>query len=344
MGLRSASAKRRYTRSVIALVAVLSASAASAVQVTLPNISIGSPPSGTDVGVAVADTTGILGVAVSFTYSAAVVTATQVNGTALATGCTIVPSISTPGMVVITAACPNGLPSGGSGALFIVKFSSVANGHSALTFTMTDEVPNGCFLNEGTPSCQPQNGAIDVGPVVATPTASNTTTPVATATNTLPVATATNTLPVATATNTSPVNTATASATRTATSTVTSAVATTTASATATITFTNTAGPSPTPSETRTTTATVTPSQTGTTTSTPVSTNTTTATVPATQTPTQTQTPTVTPTRTITNTRNATATRAAIPVVPSPASPAGILMVIGLGAGLVWALRRAAKH
>ena len=326
MGLRSASAKRRYTRSVIALVAVLSASAASAVQVTLPNISIGSPPSGTDVGVAVADTTGILGVAVSFTYSAAVVTATQVNGTGLTTGCTIVPSISTPGMVVITAACPSGLPSGQSGPLFTVHFNSVANGHSNLTFTMTDEVPNGCFLNEGTPSCQPQNGSIDVGPVVATPTASNTTTP------------------VATATNTSPANTATASVTRTATSTATSAVATTTASATATITFTNTAGPSPTPSETRTTTATVTPSQTGTTTSTPVSTNTTTATVPATQTPTQTQTPTVTPTRTITNTRNATATRAAIPVVPSPASPAGVLMVIGLGAGLVWALRRAAKH
>jgi hypothetical protein len=31
-------------------------------------------------------------------------------------------------------------------------------------------------------------------------------------------------------------------------------------------------------------------------------------------------------------------------VVPSPASPAGALMIIGLGAGLVWALRRAAKH
>jgi hypothetical protein len=202
---------------VIALVAVLSASTASAVQVTLPNIALGSPPSATDVAVGVADSTGILGVAVSFTYSAAVVTATQVSGTALTNGCTIVPSISTPGMVVITAACPSGLPSGQSGPLFNVHFNSVANGHSNLTFTMTDEVPNGCFLNEGTPSCQPQNGAIDVGPVVATPTASNTTTPVATATNTLPVATATNTLPVATATNTSPVNTATASATRTAT-------------------------------------------------------------------------------------------------------------------------------
>jgi hypothetical protein len=314
------------------------------VQVSLPAIIAPPSPTPIVVPVSIADTTGVLGVAVSFTYSPAVVTATQVTGAALAAGCTIVPSIGTPGMVVITAACPSGLPNGGSGPLFNVTFTAVANGHSGLAFTMTDEVPNGCLLNEGAPACQPQNGSIDIGPVVATPTATNTTVAVAT-----PTATNT-TVPVATATNTSPGNTATASATRTATSTATSAVATTTASATGTITFTNTAGPSPTPSQTRTTTATTTPSQTGTTTNTPANTNTPTQTRPASQTPTasqtstQTQTFTVTPTGTITNTPPPTTTRAAIPVVPSPASPAGVLMIIGLGAGLVVALRRAAKH
>src|SRR6476620_11171027 len=105
MGLRSASAKRRYTQSVIALVAVLSAGAASAVQVTLPAISAPPSPTPIVVPVSIAATAGILGVAVSFTYSSAVVTATQVTGAPLTAGCTIVPSITTPGMVVITAAC-----------------------------------------------------------------------------------------------------------------------------------------------------------------------------------------------------------------------------------------------
>jgi hypothetical protein len=51
-------------------------------------------------------------------------------------------------------------------------------------------------------------------------------------------------------------------------------------------------------------------------------------------------TATVTATGTVTNTPPPTNTRAGIPVVPSPTSPAGLLMVIGLGVSLVWALRR----
>jgi hypothetical protein len=53
-----------------------------------------------------------------------------------------------------------------------------------------------------------------------------------------------------------------------------------------------------------------------------------------------TNTRTDTPTRTVTNTRAATATRAAIPVAPSPTSPAGAVLVSALGGALLWALRR----
>ena len=320
MGLRSASAKRRFTQSVIALVAVVSATAASAVQMTIGSASIGAPGP-ISVPVTVADTAGILGIAISFTYNSSIATATAVSGvTGVTNNCTIVPSINTPGMVVITAACPQGLPAGTNKDLFKIDFNATAVGTTALTFAQTPEVPNGCLLNEGSPSCDPLvNGQLTIGQVVATATATNTTVP----------ATAT-----ATAISTS---------TRTATSTATQAVATATASATGTVTFTNTIGPSPTPSETRTTTATLTPANTATVTSTPVATNTFTATFTVTSTPTQTETRTVTPTRTITNTPNATQTRPPIPVVPSPASPAGVLMIVALGGGLVWALRRVSK-
>jgi hypothetical protein len=65
--------------------------------------------------------------------------------------------------------------------------------------------------------------------------------------------------------------------------------------------------------------------------------------------PAPTNTPTLTPTNTATNTATATftspptPTRPPIPVVPSPTSPAGIVMIIGLGGGLLWALRRIAR-
>jgi hypothetical protein len=88
---------------------------------------------------------------------------------------------------------------------------------------------------------------------------------------------------------------------------------TNTATQTATATETNTA------TATRTNTATLTPSFTATSTAT------------FTATPTQTETPPPTP------------TRPPIPVVPSPTSPAGLVMIGGLGVGLLWALRRLAR-
>lgn len=308
MGFRSANAKRRSVQSLLAVATLIAASAASAVQVTLPpNALIASVGNTTIVPVSIADSTGVLGIAVSFTYDSAIASATQVQSTTLTTGCTVIPSIGSPGMVVITAACPSGLPTGQSGALFNVTFQGVANGTSPLTFAQTNDVPNGCLLNEGSPSCEPVNGQLSVGTVGPTATATST------ATNTSIPATATAT---ATATNTVPTATATPSSTAT---------------------FTDTIGPSPTASNTATVTATPTV------TNTPVSTSTFTATFTQTPTPTTTETPLATPTRTITNTPGATNTRPAIPVVPSPASPAGLLMIVALGAGLLWALVRVSK-
>jgi hypothetical protein len=94
-----------------------------------------------------------------------------------------------------------------------------------------------------------------------------------------------------------------------------------------------------------TSTPTSTPTNTATNTATP--TNTATATFTATNTATPTDTATATPTRTntptATNTPPPTNTRPPIPVIPSPTSPAGLVMIIGLGAGLLWALRRMAS-
>lgn len=90
-------------------------------------------------------------------------------------------------------------------------------------------------------------------------------------------------------------------------------------------TATNTATLTPTPTETATATNTLTA------TSTFTPSFTATATVTFTATPTQTETPPPTP------------TRPPIPVVPSPTSPAGLVMITGLGVGLLWALRRLAR-
>jgi len=101
--------------------------------------------------------------------------------------------------------------------------------------------------------------------------------------------------------------------------------------------------PTSTPTNTPTNTATNTPTPTDT--ATPTFTNTATFT----QTPTLTPSSTPTATDTRTNTPTATETppptntRPPIPVVPSPTSPAGLVMIIGLGGGLLWALRRMTK-
>jgi hypothetical protein len=98
----------------------------------------------------------------------------------------------------------------------------------------------------------------------------------------------------------------------------------------------------PPPTATPTNTPTNTATRTATATNTPTQTNTATATATATNT--FTATATRTNTATATNTATQTPTRPPIPVVPSPASPAGVVMIIGLGGGLLWALRRLARE
>lgn len=318
MGVWSARAAARLTKAtLLAITTLFAAASASAVQVSLPgNAVINSIGQTTVVPVDIANGSGILGVAVAFTYSSGIATATLVQGTPFSSGCTITPNIATPGMVTITAACPGGLTAG-AGTLFNVTFQGAGNGVSPLTFTATGEVPNGCLLNEGVPSCETVNGQLTVGPAGPTSTAT------ATATNTVPAATATATATrtsTATATNTVPQPTPT--------NTVPPATATNTATPqfTATATDTPTVGPSPTATQTRTVTSTATASFTATPTLTAPPTNTFTATF------TVTQTPVATSTATPSNT--ATATPVPTPRIVSGAV-AGSTRVFGNGAGNV---------
>lgn len=96
---------------------------------------------------------------------------------------------------------------------------------------------------------------------------------------------------------------------------------------TATNTFTQT----PTATPTSTQTFTFTPTLTASPTNTPTATNT------------FTQTPTFTPTLTPTNTATPSPTSPPIPVVPTPTSPAGLVLITGLGLSIAWMLRRAAR-
>jgi uncharacterized repeat protein (TIGR01451 family) len=54
-------------------------------------------------------------------------------------------------------------------------------------------------------------------------------------------------------------------------------------------------------------------------------------------------TPTPTPTATPTNSPSPTPTSPPIPVVPTPGSPAGLLLIGGLGLSIAWMLRRAER-
>jgi len=83
-----------------------------------------------------------------------------------------------------------------------------------------------------------------------------------------------------------------------------------------------------------------TPTPTPTATITPTPTPTPTPTDTPTPTPTRTPTPTPTVTQTPTQTPRPTNTPPPVPVVPSPTSPAGLLMVSGLVASIGWMLRR----
>ena len=103
----------------------------------------------------------------------------------------------------------------------------------------------------------------------------------------------------------------------------------------------------PPPTSTPTSTPTNTPTNTATATNTATLTFTATSTLTPTSTVTPSNTATATSTRTntptATNTPPPTNTRPPIPVVPSPTSPAGLVMIIGLGGGLLWALRRMSR-
>jgi hypothetical protein len=100
----------------------------------------------------------------------------------------------------------------------------------------------------------------------------------------------------------------------------------------------------PTPTPTPTATDTPTPTPTNTPTNTPTQTPTNTPTPTPTLTPTPTNTPTPTPTRTPTPTPTITSTPTPspppIPVVPTPGSPAGLVLIGGLALSIGWMLTR----
>jgi hypothetical protein len=277
-GMRSrlALVLRGSVASIVGILActLTAAAPASAVTVSLPTDAvINMTGQSTVVNMDIGSVTGLEAVAVSFTFSPGLITPctsgspgnmciSSVQRGALTAGCDA-PQVNTnePGRLTITMACSS-MPVSGSGTLFQITFNGLANGTTPLTFSslivdMMTLIPNGCLLNEGTPSCEPSNGQIVVGPMQPTSTASTTPTATATRTNT-PASTGTATRTgTATATNTStlgPSATATATRTSSATPTITSTpVATGTATntpiatATATGTATRTATPVPTP-------------------------------------------------------------------------------------------------
>jgi hypothetical protein len=237
MGYRKERFSERVYRALGVLVAVaVSASAAHAVQVSLPSdATIGAVGGTTAVDMTIADGTGVESGDFNFAYDTGVVSTTtgMIAKAFLTEPCTFTPNVSG-GMVSIAMACPAPLgrcSAGGNeacgdgtpcptgtcitaGPLFTITFQGVANGVSALTFANTAQAPNGCRLNEGTPSCEPSNGQIIVGPPPATDTPAATATSSGTVTAT-PTATDTAT------TGPSPTPTATPMATATGTATAT---------------------------------------------------------------------------------------------------------------------------
>jgi len=101
--------------------------------------------------------------------------------------------------------------------------------------------------------------------------------------------------------------------------------------------LTTVVAPTPTPTNTPTNTPTPTPTNTPT----PTTTRTNTPTGTPTSTPTSTPTRTSTPTPTLTPTP--TPSPPPIPVVPSPTSPAGIVLILGLSLSIGWMLRRVGR-
>lgn len=118
----------------------------------------------------------------------------------------------------------------------------------------------------------------------------------------------------------------------TGTASVNSVTGTGTGSGVTTV-FQPTATPTNTPTSTPTPTPTLTPTPTSTPTNTPTPTPTNTPTATPSRTPTPTPTPTTPP----------TPTPPPIPVVPSPTSPAGIVLILGLSLSIGWMLRRVGR-
>ncbi|HEX7407572.1 MAG TPA: hypothetical protein VF515_07985 [Candidatus Binatia bacterium] len=151
-----------------------------------------------------------------------------------------------------------------------------------------------------------------------------------------------NTVPILHAGNVVTASLAEATPTSTPTNTNTP-TQTPTPTPTPTNTPTNTPTPTPTPTQTPTNTPTPTPTPTNTPTQTPTPTPTPTQTPTLTPTPTPTPTTTPTLTATPTQTQTPTRTRPPVPVVPSPTSPAGLLLIAGLGLSMAWMLARMAR-
>ena len=358
MGFWMARSRKHNVEAVVGALAVLLtlSSAANAVMVTLvpSNATINTVGGTTVVNINTAQLSNVESFGFNLTYDPAV-TSVPANGVvqgALTQGCNFVQVTNLPGRLTILTPCAD-VPVTGSGTLFSITFNGVANGSTNLSFTtlIVDgmvRIPNGCLLNEGSPTCEPVGGMLTVGSVPPTATAtrtatrtntatpSRTSTSTATRTNTAtPTRTRTSTntptgvINTPTVTNTPLPGTATASATNTVAPTNTA-----TRTSTATVTDTPTPGPSATATNTALAPATATATLTPSTTLTPSNT------VPATDTATPASTATITATGTITNTPPPTSTRPGIPVIPSPLSAGGILMIGGLGAALLWALNR----
>ncbi|MGD9764451.1 MAG: hypothetical protein AB7V27_12105 [Candidatus Binatia bacterium] len=148
---------------MLAASVLMAAGAASGVELRLPeNAAIDAVDGTTVVPITIADTAGVQGIAISLTYAGDIATATQVVSSPVASKCTVMPGLATPGMITIVAACPGGLAEGTDVPLFQVKFKGNRGGVTPLSFSAAPNIPNGCLLNEGAPTCEPHGGQLTV--------------------------------------------------------------------------------------------------------------------------------------------------------------------------------------
>jgi hypothetical protein len=139
---------KRFVLSVLLGAALAAASAAGAAVVRLPDTAQGGTGAVVDVPITVNPGTGVLGIDMTITYDAAVLTAQNVvvSGPAAAQGFTLVRNLNNPGVVIISEyAMQNALV--GAGETEIAKISFLVVGGSgatsALTFTNVSINENG---------------------------------------------------------------------------------------------------------------------------------------------------------------------------------------------------------